>query len=127
MKKIMKKNKRISIQIGSVVTLLFFVTISLITIVVYWGTKDLFLSTWNENMTYDLQKFKDLHMNEEITGMDEIAYEYKDGKNILTLKKNIIREGHVSRLSGKPCAVYAIKRIFFVFGSSHSIYRMGQT
>ena len=26
--------------------------------------------------------------------MDEIAYEYKDGKNILTLKKNIIREGH---------------------------------
>ena len=69
MKKIMKKNKRISIQIGSVVTLLFFVTISLITIVVYWGTKDLFLSTWNENMTYDLQKFKDLHMNEEITGI----------------------------------------------------------
>ena len=96
MKKRMKKNKRISIQIGSVVTLLFFVTISLITIVVYWGTKDLFLSTWNENMTYDLQKFKDLHMNEEITGMDEIAYEYKDGKNILTLKKNIIREGHAN-------------------------------
>ena len=26
--------------------------------------------------------------------MDEIAYEYKDGKNILTLKKNIIREDH---------------------------------
>jgi len=82
MKKIMKKNKRISIQIGSVVTLLFFVTISLITIVVYWGTKDLFLSTWNENMTYDLQKFKDLHMNEEITGI--VTDYWKKNPDVIT-------------------------------------------
>ena len=82
MKKIMKKNKRISIQIGSVVTLLFFVTISLITIVVYWGTKDLFLRTCNERMTYDLQKLKNLNMNEEITGI-VIDY-WKNNPDVIT-------------------------------------------
>ncbi|MBR5091602.1 MAG: PP2C family protein-serine/threonine phosphatase [Ruminiclostridium sp.] len=62
----MKKTKRLAIQVGLIVSLMFVLTISMLVYVVRQGTLQMYMETKNSEIAADVDEFKDLFMNPDI-------------------------------------------------------------
>ena len=62
----MKKTKRLAIQVGLIVSIMFILTIVLIVYVVQQGTLVMYMETKNGEIAADVNEFKDLFMSPDI-------------------------------------------------------------
>ncbi|MBR5088965.1 MAG: PP2C family protein-serine/threonine phosphatase [Ruminiclostridium sp.] len=62
----MKKTKRLAIQVGLIVSLMFVLTISMLAYVVRQGTLQMYMETRNKEIADSVEDFKDLFMSPEI-------------------------------------------------------------
>ncbi len=92
----MKKNKKLTVQTGLIISVMSLLMILAICFITSYGSRQIFLETNNMALERNLERYRYLHMNEEVA--DRVLNEWQlnqDAINDLTIENDEIYSGYV--------------------------------
>ena len=92
----MKKNKKLTVQTGLIISVMSLLMILAICFITSYGSRQIFLETNNMALERNLERYRYLHMNEQVA--DRVLNEWQlnqDAINDLTIENDEIYSGYV--------------------------------
>ena len=92
----MKKNKKLTVQTGLIISVMSLLMILAICFITSYGSRQIFLETNNMALERNLERYRFLHMNEQVA--DRVLNEWQlnqDAINDLTIENDEIYSGYV--------------------------------